>query len=182
MIGAVKRRAEQVVHGRIHHHELLAVIALAINDAREQELRRGPRWRGPAPAEDAFRDPLADPAPPCAYSLAWRSKVCLGIVFILDAETAAGIDEADIVPFSPQRIRQRSHALHGLAKRSYVRDLRANVNADSGGFQIRVFGASSVKRRRVAPGHAEFVLMQAGGNVRVGFRRDIGVHPHCEMR
>ena len=41
MIGAVKRRAHQVVHSRVHHNEILLLASLHVENSRQQNPRFG---------------------------------------------------------------------------------------------------------------------------------------------
>ena len=63
-----------------------------------------------------------------------------------------------------------------------VGNLRANVNAHASGAQVTFWRAPAVKLGSVAPGHSELVLVQAGGDVGMSVRGDIGIYAYGEAR
>ena len=62
---------------------------------------------------------------------------CCRILLVGDAQSTTGIDVANIVSLGAQDRTRRCHALHGFAEGLNVGDLRADVHAHAGGFQVR---------------------------------------------
>src|SRR5271157_2608235 len=56
------------------------------------------------------------------------------------------------------------------------------MNAYTCGLQSPAFGATPIQSGSIAPGHTEFVFVQAGGNIRMRFCCSIRVPPHRELR
>ena len=133
VISVVERGTNQVIHRRVHHHKLLPVISLAIDDARQQHASRrdnGPprlqQQMYPIPCRAAQRRSVANLA----------RKSTLGVVFVRNAQPAAGVHIANVMPVRPQRPHQNSHALQRFLKRLGIGDLRADVHADAMWLQI----------------------------------------------
>src|SRR5579859_919093 len=61
-------------------------------------------------------------------------------------------------------------------ERSYVTNLRADVQAYAGHPQIFVLGGPAVKLAGVADWDPELVLTQAGGNIRMRFSRHVRIY------
>ena len=101
VIGIVKRRPQQVVHGGIDHDELLAVIPLAIDDASEQHSGR--------PDDGAARLQQQMNAR-ALQRRQQRLGVLLGLasensfrgLSVGDSQSAAGVDVANIDALGPQ--------------------------------------------------------------------------------
>src|SRR5271165_1014611 len=108
-------------------------------------------------------------------------EVSLGILCVGNPQTTAGIDVANVVSVVPQGANQESHACHGLAERSDVNDLRADMDTDAGGLQAAGRRYLAIELGRFAHGHSEFMLMQAGRDVGVSFGVNVGIVPDGEM-
>jgi hypothetical protein len=68
------------------------------------------------------------------------------------------------------------HALQGLLERRHVEDLRTDVAVDSRHVQVRQPRREGVGGGRAVVRDPELVALEAGGNVGVGARVDVGVH------
>src|SRR5208337_3409599 len=56
------------------------------------------------------------------------------------------------------------------------------MNADTCRLESLGFRAAAIKGESIAPGHAELVLVQTSGDVRVRFGCDVRVYAHSELR
>ena len=63
-------------------------------------------------------------------------EIALWILGIRNPQAASCIHEANVMAVMPEAAHQRRYALHGLTKRSDVGDLRTDMDADSGSFQV----------------------------------------------
>ena len=77
-----------------------------------------------------------------------------------------------------QHANQIGHAFERFLKCADIGNLRPDVYAHSGHFQITLLRSLGVERLRLGNRHAEFVLMQSGRNVGVSFRRDVWIDSH----
>ena len=179
VIGLVERGTDEVVHGGVGDHKGLLAVALDLKDARhesaglrddkaarldEQTCRRSRRGR-----------------------LGGRQRTCglgggveVGGV-IVDAQASAGIDCLGSMP-SRRSWRNSLNPFHGRAKGVRGANLRADVEADAMRLKPSVAGRALVDRQRLANIDAEFVLAQAGGDVRVGLGKNVGINAQGEAR
>src|ERR1700690_3290489 len=99
----------------------------------------------------------------------------LGRWLVGNSEATSGVDVFNVVSrdawFSDE-VRDGAERLVEGSERS---DLRADVDADSGDAEIGVPGGLGVEAMRLGNRHSEFVLVQAGRDIRMRFRRDIGI-------
>src|SRR5438270_2803830 len=103
-----------------------------------------------------------------------------GWFFIGNSEPASGVDVGDAVAVLAQFADQIRDSGHGLAEGSGVGNLRANVNADAENLQIASAGYLVIELARIPDRHTEFVFMQAGGNVGMGFGGDVRIYTQCD--
>src|SRR5262249_25966070 len=80
------------------------------------------------------------------------------------------------VSVSGELLREVNGPLHGLVKGRNIPDLRADVDAYAGNAQMLVTCGPAIKPARLLDGHAKLVLAQAGGDIRVRLRGNIGGH------
>src|SRR5262249_58170900 len=89
---------------------------------------------------------------------------------------AASVDETDMVTVVGKLGNQLCSPFRRQAKRRNVRDLRPDVQADAGHLQVFVPRCLPVQFPNGAHRDSKLVLGQSGGDVRVRFRRNVGVH------
>ncbi len=119
------------------------------------------------------------------HSLRVRCNLFLKILLrslVRNSKAAAGVDVANIVTLFAQPANQIRHAFERLLEGADIGDLRSDVDADSGHFQIRLPRGRCIKRSRLRDRHAELVLMKSGRNIRMRFCRDVGIDPHRDRR
>src|SRR5271155_727108 len=104
------------------------------------------------------------------------SKSGQAVILVRDTKSPTRVNVFNRVTVCPQSPRQLSYSLHRFSERLYVGDLGANVYADAGNLQRLPFRRLSVKSASVVNGYAEFVLMQAGGNIRMRLGRNVRIH------
>ena len=99
-----------------------------------------------------------------------------------NAEPAAEIDMRNCVAVGAQVAHQFGEQREGRVERREIGELRADVHVDAGDLQPRQAGGAGVDLARQRQRHAEFVFLLAGGDLRVGFRVDVRVHPQRDWR
>ena len=95
-----------------------------------------------------------------------------------DAEAAAGVDMGDRMTVGAERDGDLGQPLVGGIERGKVGDLAADVGGDALDADSRQARRLGVNRPRAVGGYPELVLGLAGGDLGVGARVDVGVHPH----
>src|SRR3984893_1817733 len=95
---------------------------------------------------------------------------------VSDAQAATRIYIVYTVTTPFERPQQIGHPFHGQCEWSHVGDLRADVYTHARDPEISCSGGLGIQLSRLADGHAEFVLLQAGGNIRVSVGRNVRVH------
>ena len=98
------------------------------------------------------------------------------------AQAAAEVEVVDADARGLQSARELQRARQRVAVRRQVGQLRADVTGDAADAQVGVGARAFVDRERARFSQAEFVLAQAGGNVRMGVGVDIGVQAHRHRR
>src|ERR1035438_1607667 len=98
---------------------------------------------------------------------------------VRNPQSSTRVDITDVVPLFAQCGDQIGHVLERLLKGTHIGDLRANVNAYTSDLQIGTLPGLRVEHPGLGNRYAELVLMQAGRNVRMSFRRDVGIYPYC---
>jgi hypothetical protein len=95
--------------------------------------------------------------------------------FVRNSEAAAGVDVTDVVTLTAQGLNQVGNALERGSERGNIGNLRSDVDADASDGEVWLFCGLRVEGVGLRNRHTEFVLMQSGGNIRMRFRRDIGI-------
>src|SRR5579859_1878191 len=111
----------------------------------------------------------------------FRKILRLGAV-VRDSQTSAGVEKANGVAVGTELPHQIGGALHGLAERLDVGNLRADVQAHARDFKVLAFGDAAKEITRRSQGNAKFVLVKPGGDVRVRLSRDIRVDAQGDVR
>ena len=129
----VKRRPDQIVHGRIHHHEFLGRRLLPVEHAREQHAGRADDG---AARLDHHRQAVA-----LILSRSFRMNPRISGAWsdasVRHAKPAAQVDFANVVSGVAQPLDQRQHLIHGLQNRIGIQHLRADVAAYAAQVEMR---------------------------------------------
>ena len=105
-----------------------------------------------------------------------------GLVAIADAEAAADVDVRRSHALRAQPVRQLERAFQRRDEGRELGDLRADMAADAGNRQVRQRAGAAVERQRVLVGHAELAFLEAGGDVGMGARVDVGIDAQADRR
>src|ERR1700678_17711 len=107
-------------------------------------------------------------------SLGWR--VSRGWFLIRNSQSSTGVDVIDGVAIVSQFADKFCDPCHRLGKRGDVGDLRADVNTDSGGFEMGHIRNLRVESTGLADRNAELVGMKAGRDIRMRIGGHVWVH------
>ena len=99
---------------------------------------------------------------------------------VVDAETAAGVDVADVVAVFAEVGDEAGDAGEGGGEGIDLADLRADVDADAGGVKPFGFCCLAVDGAGGFDVDAELVFAEAGGDVGMGLGEDVGVDAEGE--
>ena len=140
-----------------------------------QEHSRGPD-DGPARLEQQMHAQIAQgPRDRAGVSGELRLKIVAG-TGKGSGQAASCVHIADGVARGTQTVHQIGNACQRGAKRAHLCDLRADVHAHSRHAQVCLPGRCGVKPFGLRNGHAEFMVVQSGGNVGMCFRRQVRIH------
>ena len=172
MPGIVKRRADQIVHRRVHDDETPGAALLDVEHLRDEQ--PGRRRQHPTRLE---RQGETERAEDVAHQvrIARRLQRALGVV--ADADPAAEIDTRDGKPESAQFEDELGDPLEGAAIRLEIDQLRADMHRKADRLDAGKLAGELVCGNRLVKFDAEFVLLPAGRDLGVGMRVDIRVDP-----
>ena len=178
MVRLVERRADEVVHGGIHHDELLRRAALAVEDPREQHARLA--HDGAAGLERQEQVPALHLGPNRRHERSDLRGKLSGQVG--HAQATAQIERADRDAALAQPLDQRHHLVYGFEDGARIQDLRADVAAHAVHDQARQAAGTLIDGLHLRDADPELVLAQAGDDVGMGLRTDVRIHAHGDAR
>ena len=174
--GVVERRAQQVVHRRVDDGEVLLGAVLQVLDAGQQQRRRCPTSERPG-SSSSFCGRAGEPRP----SSGRRDSAAVGggrFVAVADAEAAAEVEVVQRDALArrarrPARAPCRAPSTNGAD----LGQLRADVAVDADHVEAAA-SARRAGRARSASSRAtpNLFSLQAGRDVRMGLRVDVGIH------
>ncbi len=184
VVRLVQRRPDQVVHRRIDDHKRLHAVAFHLQHPRQQ-----PACLRHHEASRLQQQVRVQPSRRLVHRggvvlhLARRIELrLLRRIAVVDAQAAARVHVANVVPIFSQLADQPRNPRQCRGKRLNGAYLRADMHAHSGRIQPPPPHRLAVDRPRQPDLDAELVLAQAGRNIRMRFRKNIGIHPQREPR
>jgi len=100
------------------------------------------------------------------------------LVAVAHAETAAKVEVANADAAHGQAIDQRQQAIQCIEEGRQGGQLRADMAVDANHFQVAQFVGARIHRFGIGDGDAELVLLEPGGNVRMG----AGIHVRIDAQ
>src|SRR6266568_1136210 len=180
----VERRANEVVHRRIGDDERLLPVLLHLQHTRQQRssLRHdeAPRLKQQAAFETSKS--LVNRRSILMHFDRRAATSAVGCPVVVNPKSPARIDNVEQDACALQLLHQLADALHRRAKWSSGTNLRTNVHAYAMRLKPAASRRAQVDSLRLANVDAEFVLAQAGGNIRMRFREDIRIHAKRKAR
>ncbi len=171
--GAIERGAQHVVHAGIDQREVAGLTRLQILDPGQQHAGIGDdgaarfEQQGQIPARQLLLE---------RFGILGRVRWLLGT--IVDSQAATHIQMVDMNAFRRQPIDQPQQLVRRFHKGIQFSELRTDMAIHPDDLDVW-------HRRRLAidgggqlDGDAELVLLEAGGNIRMGTGIDIRVDPH----
>ena len=191
MIGVVKRRADEIVHRRVHDEKVLFARAFHIFDARDQNACVA--GNETARLDQNFQtERLKQRQEPLRVFLRRQNIFCRRRFppgrraagerrLINNAESAADAEKFQR-EFCLQLFDQRQNFPHRLLKRRRFGDLRTNVHLHAAQPQVFQPAGARIHARDVFKRDAEFIFVGAGGDLRVRVGLDVRIHAHSNGR
>src|SRR5271165_5571128 len=170
MRSVVEHRAHQIVHRGIENDEGLATIFLAVKDAGEQHAGLGNNRAA------GFEQKMHAERPSHA-----GNHLCIGLTRrrllagVTHAEAAADIQIFQRDPLFAQIAHVSGKPLERAVKRAKFDNLRADVGADSLPADGLVTTVREIEFSRLGPRYAEFVVLEARGDVRMPSGLHVGI-------
>ena len=177
MSGAVQHGTYQIVHRRVDHHESFLAVVFHVKHAREQHT-------GGAHESAAGLDDQAAPERSDDFGESFRVRRCWQRRFIgvADAETATDVDTFETNSVVGEIAHVRRKARERLPVWFHAKDLRAKMRGDAAPGDPRRSLVDQIQIARRAPGHAEFVFVRTGGDMRVPAGEHVRIHAHSHAR
>ena len=167
---AVQRGAQEIVHSGIHDNKAFAAVGFYVLDASEENAGVGDDRA--ARFEQKMDTQRLDRARNHTSVVNPGRRLLIGVAH---AEAAAKIEifqiDSQFAKFANERDKTRERLLK-LAKSS---DLRANVRAETAPPNPPGIAVLNVELARGRPIETKFVLVVAGGDVRVAAGLDVGI-------
>ncbi len=178
MVGMVEGGADEVVHSCIRDDEGLGAVLFDDEDAGEESSSlRDDEAAGFEQEVSWLVGQSFGQGGSVLFDLMGRVE---GAVTIVDAEASSGVDVADVVAVFAKVGDEASDSSEGCGEGVDFADLRADVDADTGGVKPFGFGGLAVDGAGSFDVDAEFVLAEAGGDVGMGLGEDVGVDAEGE--
>ena len=177
VIRAVKTRPEQVVHPRVHHHEVLDGGLLGVEHPGHQDPRIPDQHAPRLQHHRGIQVPDHPDQRPGELLRQRRSLVVVG-----DPQAAADVDVADVRPLLTQPSDQGRGPRERVHEGLDLGDLRPDVLVDPHHLQGRQLLGGFVLLQGATDVDPELALLQAGRDVRVSLRVHVRVDPQCHAR
>ena len=171
MIGIVKRRTHQVVHGSIDNGKVLLLAVLEIFHSREQHT--GVADQRTTRFDDKFLTATLQHLQQRTRIIGNRRRC---FVVVTNAKAAAKVEMLKPDSLRRQSVHQRQHFFCRCNERTDLGQLRTDMAIHAGDKQVRHGRCFTVQVKSLGVGHAELVLLQPGGDIWMGLRIDIRVH------
>ena len=174
MVGLVHHRPWQVVHRRIDDAEILLFARLQIEHLRQAHAgiahERAAGFDHELPASLAACVQPGQQLGPERVGGGWRISV------VVDAEPTAEIDVLQADALGLHGVHQVENAIHGIEVGGFLGDLRADVAIDSLDMQAWQLRRTLVGGEHALVRYAEFVALQACGDVGMGLGIHVRIH------
>src|SRR5690606_444446 len=152
MVGVIKARPDEIVHGRVQDDEAPRLAFLYIDHPRHQD--------SSVPRDEAagLQDDLATEV---AYHLADDIAVAIGmgrlglVHFVWNPKATAKIHAADRMARGTQFAHQTRNPREGGAERLEIGQLRADMDIDPDDFNAGERRRPGIEWQRLRPGHTE---------------------------
>ena len=159
---SVERGPDQIVHRRIHHQKLFAAVFLCVERARQQRAGgghdRASRLQQQMQAGVPQRLHQRRGVGVYAALEITNARIPALCALVANTQAAAGIHKVDVQPVGLQLPHQRKHALHRLAKRLHVGNLRADMHAHAHRIEEAEACGLAIQLASLCDAHAELML------------------------
>ncbi len=174
VIGLVHGGTREIVHGRVDDRKVLLSTGLQKLDAREQDARiadqRTPRL------EIHFTMPVAALFDAIEHGAHKLANIRRRLVVIRDTQAAADVNVTNLQAVRFDLVDQFEQLVHSVKVRRDFGDLRADMAIDADHVEMRHCRGSAVGGARLIERDAEFVRLQARGNIGMRLRIHIRIH------
>ena len=179
MVCLIQSRTEKVVHRRIDNDKALVVAVLDINHAGQKRAAIGDDR--PSRLESQLETAIGENS---ADKLAIGGEIGRGPSLVIDADSAAKVESRHRQPLAAKRAAKIKKRRIGALERIEVKNLRADMNRQSGRPDMRIVGKLSIQGGGLVlgSGDTEFGGTLAGRDFRMRVRGDIDIDPQRHWR